>query len=170
MSNSSSEVSDDVSQRGLDSMVYLNVNDITASSDYGSSGTPSNRQSLTPVESTFEEFQQNPRHSVIIDRKILLAKDFYPIAQNTKETKNLRNSLESINKSSKWSSLKSSAKQILPCCSNSNSKTCSPFSVLFNLFPILKWLNNYSIRDNLMYDVIAGVTILALHIPQGLGK
>lgn len=172
MSNFSSKVGDDVSQSGVGSMVYLNVNDITVSSDYGSSTTSSNRQSLTPIESSFTELQQHSRNSVIIDRNILLAKDFYPIYQNNNDKDN---SPESLSQLSKWSSLKNSAKNILPCYksptnSNSNEKTFSLLSVLFNIFPILKWLTNYSIRDNLMYDVIAGVTILALHIPQGLGK
>lgn len=40
--------------------------------------------------------------------------------------------------------------------------------LLQSLFPILQWLPEYSARESLLADVITGVTILALHIPQGL--
>ncbi|CAG2109642.1 unnamed protein product [Medioppia subpectinata] len=47
-------------------------------------------------------------------------------------------------------------------------KTCSPFSVLLSLFPIVNWIKSYSIKEYLISDVIAGFTILILHIPQGM--
>ncbi|OTF79021.1 hypothetical protein BLA29_005755 [Euroglyphus maynei] len=39
---------------------------------------------------------------------------------------------------------------------------------LQTVIPILHWLPNYDFRHDLLNDIIAGCTILALHIPQGL--
>lgn len=33
--------------------------------------------------------------------------------------------------------------------------------------PVLEWLPKYSIRNNLMGDIIAGITVAVMHIPQG---
>ena len=35
-------------------------------------------------------------------------------------------------------------------------------------FPFIKWLLGYNIKENLLPDVISGVTIGIIHIPQGL--
>ncbi|CAG0918639.1 unnamed protein product [Notodromas monacha] len=40
---------------------------------------------------------------------------------------------------------------------------------LFSILPILKWTSEYQIRKFLPYDVVAGVTVGIMHIPQGLG-
>ena len=40
--------------------------------------------------------------------------------------------------------------------------------LLTTIFPILNWLTKYNVRENLLNDVVSGITILALHIPQGL--
>uniref|UniRef100_A0A914QAL3 STAS domain-containing protein n=1 Tax=Panagrolaimus davidi TaxID=227884 RepID=A0A914QAL3_9BILA len=37
-----------------------------------------------------------------------------------------------------------------------------------SFFPILQWLPKYSIRDNLFGDIIAGITVGVLHVPQGI--
>lgn len=49
------------------------------------------------------------------------------------------------------------------CCNN-----CSLFTWLISLFPFLSWIRSYSIKHNLLSDVIAGFTIAVLHIPQGM--
>lgn len=49
--------------------------------------------------------------------------------------------------------------------------SCKKFSFiqwLYNIIPVLKWLPNYSIRENLAGDVTAGVTVAVMHIPQGM--
>src|SRR6218665_2409327 len=40
--------------------------------------------------------------------------------------------------------------------------------LLVRFFPILSWLPGYSFRNDFIYDMIAGLTVLTLHIPQGL--
>lgn len=40
--------------------------------------------------------------------------------------------------------------------------------LVVTLFPILSWLPKYSIKEDLISDIIAGVTIFALNVPQGL--
>ena len=52
--------------------------------------------------------------------------------------------------------------------SSSSSLGSTIWRLLQSLFPILQWLPEYSARESLLADVITGVTILALHIPQGL--
>lgn len=37
-----------------------------------------------------------------------------------------------------------------------------------SLLPILSWLPQYSLKKDLLPDVIAGVTVFALNVPQGL--
>ncbi len=53
-------------------------------------------------------------------------------------------------------------------------KTCKPdmskkawIRRFTSIFPILSWLPKYDIRNNLFPDVVVGVTICVLHIPQG---
>lgn len=45
---------------------------------------------------------------------------------------------------------------------------CSPCRTLKSMFPILEWLPKYSLKSNLLSDIIAGLTISILHIPQGI--
>ncbi|XP_055934031.1 pendrin-like [Argiope bruennichi] len=35
-------------------------------------------------------------------------------------------------------------------------------------FPILRWLPDYSIKNDLFLDVLTGITLLILHVPQGM--
>ena len=45
---------------------------------------------------------------------------------------------------------------------------CNPTEYFLNLFPFLTWIRFYSIKDNLVNDIIVGFTVGVLHIPQGL--
>jgi len=38
----------------------------------------------------------------------------------------------------------------------------------FARFPFFDWIRSYSIKDNLLKDTIAGLTIGVVHIPQGM--
>lgn len=38
---------------------------------------------------------------------------------------------------------------------------------LTGLFPIIHWLPNYSVKDDLLADITGGVTVGIMHIPQG---
>lgn len=40
-------------------------------------------------------------------------------------------------------------------------------NLLFDAIPVLKWLPEYKIEKNLMGDVISGITVAVMHIPQG---
>lgn len=46
--------------------------------------------------------------------------------------------------------------------------SCSLWTSLVRLFPILSWMQSYSIKDYFLSDLIVGITILVLHIPQGM--
>ena len=40
-------------------------------------------------------------------------------------------------------------------------------NIAFDLCPVLKWLPEYQVKKNLMGDVISGITVAIMHIPQG---
>ena len=39
--------------------------------------------------------------------------------------------------------------------------------IFFSLFPIIKWLPNYHIRDWLISDLVSGFTVGMFQVPQG---
>ena len=41
--------------------------------------------------------------------------------------------------------------------------------ILTSIFPILKWSSEYSVRENFIPDLIAGLTIIVFHVPQSMG-
>ncbi|KAI2810169.1 hypothetical protein BLOT_001327 [Blomia tropicalis] len=45
---------------------------------------------------------------------------------------------------------------------------CSLIGCARSLFPIIDWLPKYSIKSDLLPDLISGITISILHIPQGI--
>ncbi|XP_055372387.1 prestin-like [Condylostylus longicornis] len=48
-------------------------------------------------------------------------------------------------------------------------KKFSCIKILSSIFPIITWLSQYSIKDDLMSDIISGFTVAIMHIPQGMG-
>ncbi|KAI1288506.1 Sulfate transporter [Halotydeus destructor] len=40
--------------------------------------------------------------------------------------------------------------------------------LFFKLFPFFKWISFYDLRENLIPDVVVGLTVAVLHIPQGM--
>ena len=48
-----------------------------------------------------------------------------------------------------------------------SASQCSFSRVLFSLFPFIKILREYHIKDDLVNDIVAGLTIGVMHIPQG---
>lgn len=47
------------------------------------------------------------------------------------------------------------------------SRTCM-LSYFFQRFPFFKWISEYDYRANLFSDIIAGITIGIIQIPQGM--
>lgn len=39
---------------------------------------------------------------------------------------------------------------------------------ILNLVPVLRWLPNYSFKNNIAGDLTAGMTVAVMHIPQGM--
>ena len=48
-------------------------------------------------------------------------------------------------------------------------KNLSFKNIIHDFIPIIKWLPEYSVKDNFVGDLISGITIAVMHIPQGLG-
>lgn len=40
-------------------------------------------------------------------------------------------------------------------------------NIVESAIPVLKWLPEYKIEKNLMGDIISGITVAIMHIPQG---
>jgi hypothetical protein len=38
---------------------------------------------------------------------------------------------------------------------------------VYNRIPIIKWLKSYNIKDYLLRDILTGITVGVMHIPQG---
>ena len=51
-----------------------------------------------------------------------------------------------------------------------NSAICNlkPREILTNTFPVLQWLPRYNLKKDLLKDVISGLTVSSLQIPQGI--
>lgn len=48
-------------------------------------------------------------------------------------------------------------------------KQTSPVECLLNMFPVVRWLPKYSLKQDLPGDLISGMTLAVMHIPQGIG-
>ncbi|KAL1460017.1 hypothetical protein WDU94_011958 [Cyamophila willieti] len=59
---------------------------------------------------------------------------------------------------------------VLKSCKSklAESQCCHPFTWLVYLFPILDWLPKYKWKTDLSQDIVAGITIAVVHIPQGM--
>jgi len=44
---------------------------------------------------------------------------------------------------------------------------CQPRKTLLSLFPALVWLPEYEWKEKITSDIVAGVTVAVMHIPQG---
>lgn len=40
-------------------------------------------------------------------------------------------------------------------------------NLLYDFMPIVKWLPEYPVKKNFIGDLISGVTVAVMHIPQG---
>jgi hypothetical protein len=47
------------------------------------------------------------------------------------------------------------------------SRHCQPGKTILSLFPALVWLPKYDWKTNITSDIVAGVTVAVMHIPQG---
>lgn len=62
----------------------------------------------------------------------------------------------------------------LSYCRPENGRKCSewinnvkPLKFICSIFPIFSWLSRYSLKDDLIGDIISGCTVAVMHIPQG---
>lgn len=37
-----------------------------------------------------------------------------------------------------------------------------------NTIPVVRWLKNYNWKEDIMSDIISGITVAIMHIPQGM--
>jgi hypothetical protein len=51
-------------------------------------------------------------------------------------------------------------------CANISKLTLK--GILLSWFPILTWLPQYQVKENLLPDMAGGLTVAVLHIPQGM--
>ncbi|XP_011695712.1 PREDICTED: solute carrier family 26 member 10-like isoform X4 [Wasmannia auropunctata] len=55
--------------------------------------------------------------------------------------------------------------------SNELSKRCKsikPISFIKNTIPLIDWLSSYDWKTNILGDIVAGITVAVMHIPQGM--
>ncbi|XP_017779233.1 PREDICTED: solute carrier family 26 member 10-like isoform X1 [Nicrophorus vespilloides] len=48
------------------------------------------------------------------------------------------------------------------------SLKCNPLTILYSLIPVLEWLPKYEWKKNISYDILSGITVAIMHIPQGM--
>ncbi|XP_018303397.1 solute carrier family 26 member 6 isoform X1 [Mycetomoellerius zeteki] len=55
--------------------------------------------------------------------------------------------------------------------SNEMSKRCKnikPIALLKKTIPLIDWLSSYDWKNNILGDIVAGITVAVMHIPQGM--
>lgn len=51
---------------------------------------------------------------------------------------------------------------------SSSVRDCTLVDTLMKLFPIFSWISVYNVKSDLVGDIVAGFTVSALHLPQGM--
>ncbi|GJQ80669.1 hypothetical protein Trydic_g9253 [Trypoxylus dichotomus] len=51
---------------------------------------------------------------------------------------------------------------------NSKLHSINCFSICISIIPLLSWLPNYKFKQNIISDIICGITVAIMHIPQGI--
>ncbi|XP_043248167.1 solute carrier family 26 member 10-like isoform X1 [Colletes gigas] len=59
-------------------------------------------------------------------------------------------------------------KQALLQSISSRCKKIKPLTVLKNSVPLIDWLSKYDWKNDILGDIIAGITVAVMHIPQGM--
>lgn len=47
-------------------------------------------------------------------------------------------------------------------------KSIKPIKFLKKSIPLIGWLSSYDWKNNILGDIIAGITVAVMHIPQGM--
>ena len=74
---------------------------------------------------------------------------------------NLEHEHHLVNEDGKYSAKRRMFQRLIP-------NRVTPYSFLTTIFPIIHWLPRYNYKEDFLPDFFAGITVLALQIPQGL--
>lgn len=58
-------------------------------------------------------------------------------------------------------------KESRKCCPGTDCSRSCASKVMHEIFPFIRIMRRYSIKRNLLQDVVAGLTVGIMHIPQG---
>jgi len=47
-------------------------------------------------------------------------------------------------------------------------KNIKPIELLKKTVPLIDWLSSYDWKNNILGDIVAGITVAVMHIPQGM--
>lgn len=47
-------------------------------------------------------------------------------------------------------------------------KSIKPITLLKKTIPLIDWLSSYDWKNNILGDIVAGITVAVMHIPQGM--
>ncbi|XP_076332259.1 sulfate transporter-like isoform X2 [Tachypleus tridentatus] len=105
--------------------------------------------------------EEDTKPRVLLDRPVLTMADCQAIGVD--------DSIMGLDETDEGSS--AYMEKLKRCLRGSCNRQCSVSKVgksMMSLFPVIKWLRNYDIKRDLVYDIVSGCTCAILHVPQGM--
>ncbi|XP_075676270.1 sulfate transporter-like isoform X2 [Dermatophagoides pteronyssinus] len=170
-SSSPSSSSSSSSLRPLNNRFIVNGNQNLSSSNYDNNCDEAFEEFVSSISSNSECQPINIRRHIFYTEDFYSKNSTYNHHQQNHSTKNNIDNNESKSCCSFITDPISKVSRSLWSSQTSPSQIKSKSIIitwLQTVIPILHWLPNYDFRHDLLNDIIAGCTILALHIPQGL--